>query len=117
MILNQSRWSIVEPITKSSKDALLQELVLEEVIIRRETNLKAFRRGLSVLKITDLLDEYPDLMRVLFVAGDSRSITSHQFVSLIGCKRPENPQQGYSYDIFMEFVAHIEGKYMCTYIL
>ena len=67
MILNQSRWSIIHAVTKSNKDALLQQLILEEVIIRQEANLKAFRRGLDVLGITALLEEYPHLLKPLFI--------------------------------------------------
>ena len=68
MILNQSRWSVIQAITKSKKGALLQQLIMEEVIIRQEANLKAFRRGLGVLEITRILEEYPKLLRPLFIA-------------------------------------------------
>ena len=83
MILNHSSWSILEAITKANKDVMLQQLILEEVIIRREAYLKAFRRGMSVLEITDKLQEYSHLLR---------------------------PLQGHAYDMFMEFVARIEGR-------
>ena len=42
MIINGSRWSSIEPITKSNKGALLQQLLLEEVVIRRQANMQAF---------------------------------------------------------------------------
>ena len=109
MILNQSRWSIIEAITKSNKDALLQQLILEEVIIRREANLKAFRRGLGVMGISSLLCGYANLLRPLFVE-ERRLLTANEFKSLIDCRRPSNSEQSRAYDFFMEFIAHIEGN-------
>lgn len=41
-IINQSSWSIVEPVTVANRAALLQHLMWEEVILRRESNIKAF---------------------------------------------------------------------------
>lgn len=109
MILNHSSWSILEAITKANKDVMLQQLILEEVIIRREANLKAFRRGMRVLEITDKLQEYSHLLRPLFVA-EEHAITASQFKGWIESERPSDPEQGHAYDMFMEFVAHIEGR-------
>ena len=109
MILNQSRWSIIEAITKSNKDALLQQLILEKVIIRREANLKAFRRGLGVMGISSLLCGYANLLRPLFVE-ERRLLTANEFKSFIDCRRPSNSEQSRAYDFFMEFIAHIEGN-------
>ena len=109
MILNQSRWSIIHAVTRSNKDALLQQLIMEEVIIRREANLKAFRRGLSVLGISSMMEEHPDLVRPLFIE-EEHPLTANQFKSLIDCEQPSDPLQGRAYEMFMDFVAHIEGN-------
>ena len=109
MILNQSRWSIIHAVTKSNKDALLQQLIIEEVIIRQEANLKAFRCGLGVLGMTSMLEEYPHLLRPLFVE-EEHPLTASQFKNLIESERPSDPVQSRAYDMFMEFVTHIEGK-------
>ena len=44
-IVNQSSWSIVEPVNMTNKAALLQHLIWEEVILRRESNIHAFMKG------------------------------------------------------------------------
>ena len=86
MILNQSRWSSIEVITKSNKDALLQQLIImEEVIIRREANLKSFRHGLEVMVIPSLLRGYAHLLRPLFVK-EQHLLTANEFRSSIDCR-------------------------------
>ena len=44
-LLNHSSWSLIEPMNKSDKHALLQQLILKEVIIHHEVNLKALSVG------------------------------------------------------------------------
>ena len=109
MILNNSRWSIIEAIDKTNKDAFLQQLIMEEVVIRREANLKAFRRGMNMLGITSIIEKYPHLVRPLMIA-EEHSITAAQFKCLIESERPSDSDQGQAYDMFMEFITHIEGK-------
>lgn len=108
MILNNSRWSVVDAIDKTNKDALLQQLILEEVIVRREANIRAFKRGMTVLNVSSLLEQYPVLMRPLLV-DEGMEMTSQFFKSLIKSKRPDQPHQALSYDMFLEFVEFIGG--------
>ena len=48
----------------ANKAALLQHLMLEEVILRRECNiqLQAFMQGLGHLKLLELMQQYPELL-------------------------------------------------------
>ncbi len=96
MIINRSRWRAIEPINKSNKGALLQQLILEEVFIRREAYILAFKRGMAV---SDLIRDYPALMRPLLVAEDS-VFTSDDFMSLIGSLKPSEPIQLLSFERF-----------------
>ena len=57
-ILNNSRWGHTQAITVENKAALLQHLILEEVIVRREDNLKAFIIGLEQLGLRGLIKAY-----------------------------------------------------------
>lgn len=109
MILNNSRWSVVEAIDKSNKDALLQQLIFEEVIVRREANIRAFKHGMSLLNVSSLLEDYPTLMRPLLVA-EGPGITSQIFKSLIKSRRPDRLNQAAAYDMFLDFVEFIGGK-------
>ena len=60
-IINQSGWSIIEPVTMENKASLLQHLIWEEVILRREGNIQAFKQGLDCLKLLQLMQTWPCL--------------------------------------------------------
>lgn len=106
-VVNHSRWSVTENITRANKTALLQQLIWEEAVVRREHNLMAFRRGMKVLGIVELLQQYPNLTRPLLVAEKS-VLSSQQFLSLIDAVKPECPDECLAYERFMEFIAYIE---------
>ena len=107
-ILNNSRWSIIDAVDMSNKDALSQLLIAEEVIVRREANLKAFCRGLNVVGFADLIEKWPNLMRPLLVTEDFE-ITSTIFKGLIKSQKPSSPAESRAYDMFMNFISSIEG--------
>ena len=116
MILNNSRWSAVQAIDKTNKDAFLQQLILEEVIVRCEANLKAFLCGMRVLGVASLVMDYPFLIKPLMVAGEF-TFTSPLFLSLIKGHRPLEPEHSQTYDIFFEFVKIIGGRWLANLIL
>ena len=70
-ILNGCGWCITQPIVPANKLSFLQHLIQDEVITRREHNLKAFQCGLNVLSVCDLLKRYPGATKELFVAQNS----------------------------------------------
>ena len=109
-IINRSRWSITEAITKSNKSALLQQLIWEEVVLRREENLRAFRRGMSALGIVDLLQCHPVLTRPLLVFEEDVVITLQYFVSLISSLKPVQQEECSAYERFMDFLSYIESR-------
>ncbi len=115
-IINHSRWSITESITKSNKSALLQQLIWEEVIIRREHNMKAFRRGMRILGIVDLLQRHPLLTRPLLVAEDDVVFTSQKFISLISSSKPVQLDECQAYERFIEFVSYIESRLLLFFV-
>ena len=96
--------SITEPVVASNKIRFLQH---QEVITRRETNLKAFYYGLNVLQVGDLIKAHPERTRSLFVAGPD-CLSSARFLSLILSTRPEQVviNQGRAFDYFRKFVLH-----------
>lgn len=114
-IVNHSRWSVTDAITKSNKLALLQQLIWEEVVHRREHNLKAFRKGLNILGIVNLIQHNPNITRPLFVFDGNATLTSQQFISMIESSQPVYPDECQAYERFMEFVTLLEkGEYTCT---
>ena len=68
--------------------------------------------GLSVLGITSMVEEYPNLLRPLFIE-EEHPLTASQFKSLIDSKQPSDPLQSRAYEMFMDFVTHIEGNHCC----
>ena len=54
---------MLDGINKSNKDMFLQQLILEEVIVRREANIRAFSRGLKVQDMLSMITGYPHLIR------------------------------------------------------
>ena len=53
---------MLDGINKSNKDMFLQQLILEEVIVRSEANIRAFSRGLKVLDMLSMITGYPHLI-------------------------------------------------------
>ena len=88
--------------------ALSQLLIAEEVILRRDANLKAFCHGLNVVGFVDLIEKWPNLMRPLLVTDDFE-ITSTIFKGLIKSQKPSSPVESRAYDMLMDFISLIEG--------
>ena len=88
LIINQSQWSIVEPVTTSNKSSLIQHLIWEEVIQRRDQNIQAFKRGPKQFKMVELIQKHPDMLKPLFVAQPSQEITAGEFWSLVASLKP-----------------------------
>lgn len=112
-LVNLSSWSLYEPINMANRHALLQQLVFEEVIIRREGNLKALRRGLGTLEWPVLLAKHTDLLKPFFVTGELKAITVEQVKNAISSPWPACPKQARAYDHFMDLISHFEGVYYC----
>ena len=103
-ILNNSKWGHTKAITVENKAALLQHLILEEVIVRWEDNLKAFILGLELLGLRSVIKIYPTLMKPLFMHQDQASLTADRFrmlIVLIGSVRPgSDDDRSKAFDFF-----------------
>ena len=96
---------MLDGINKSNKDMFMQQLIFEEVIVRREANIRAFSRGLKVL---DMLSSYPHLIRPLMVPTEI-SLYANLFLSLLHKSETKNPKESKAYQLFISFVHFIEG--------
>ena len=110
-ILKSCGWCITKPITLSNKMQFLQHLVQDEVIAKRERNMKAFVRGLDYLEFGELVRQHPEMTRSLFVAAQSGTISAKVFLSLISANRPESKEHARAFDYFKEFIAYLEGEF------
>lgn len=110
-IINHSGWSITEPVTLTNKAGLLQHLIWEEVILRRDGNIQAFKRGLDHLKLLQLMQTHPALLKPLFVVQPTcEDLTAQAFWGLVASLRPRDEDKQQAYDFFRDFVFHLEGK-------
>lgn len=73
-------------LTQEFKTALLQGLIFDEVIAKRQDHIAAFQKGLERLEVMELIRKHPQQMRKLFVHSDE-TLNADQFLSLI-----ETPQ-------------------------
>ena len=107
-IINNSAWGITEPVTVLNKTRLLQQLILEEVIIKREHNMRAFLKGLVYLGVNELLTKHPELMRDFF-CDNNQELSAEKFFQLIKDPILNDDRAKVAYDFFKEFVIHLEG--------
>ena len=94
----------------ANKLSFLQYLIHDEVIAKREQNIKAFCHGLDSLSIGTLIKMHPDVMRSLFVAQKDNVITADIFFSLMSNDLPKNENEERAINYFKEFVVHIESE-------
>lgn len=95
----------------------MQQLIWEEVIQRRDQNIQAFKRGLSQLKLFELIQKHPDLLKPLFVAQPSqREITAEDFWGLVASLKPHEHQRARVFEYFREFVFYLGGKLVCVWV-
>ena len=66
-IVNSSRWPVTKPINMRTKAKLNQEITIEELLSKREENLRAFQKGLSMLDFLAPYHKHPTLTRELFI--------------------------------------------------
>lgn len=66
-IINNSGWDHTNPVNLHTKDNLVQGLIVDEVIGKRERQLRAMRRGLQHLGVLDLLLKHPKQTEELFI--------------------------------------------------
>ena len=63
-LINSSGWSPIQVITVNNKTSLLQGLIYEEIVRKRQNQIISLCRGLEKL---DLCRSHPELMRDVFV--------------------------------------------------
>ena len=100
---------MTKTIMKENKSLFLQQLLYEEVIEKREHNLKAFLKGLNCLNIGDLIKGHSSLTSALFVAPADPTFTSEAFFKLVSSQKPVVEDWAKAFDYFKEYVIYLEG--------
>lgn len=120
-IINASKWPSTQPITNLTKHSLLQKLVVEEVIKKRDDHILSLRKGLEVLGFVAVMQRFPKQCEQLFVYGE-RLLTAAKLRGLIGTPRPQGSKQRQAYDFFSSYIDDREYTYgkclhTCNYIV
>ena len=68
-IINCSRWDQTATITLGNKSLLLWELVYEELVLKRRSQIKSIQEGLEISGLLRYIKDYPDLCRPIFVSS------------------------------------------------
>ena len=100
VLVNSSGWSPMKVVNKTTKNELVQGLLFNEVIYKREKQLQAFRKGLDRLGFLQLLKMNP-VLRYLLVHEET-PMTSSMFLSLIA--KDETVQASLAYNLFVNYV-------------
>ncbi len=102
-IVNSSSWDITEMITMEERSALISELIIDELLQKRINQLNAIKEGLDVASVHRYLRLYPELMKELFITG--QSVSKVAFLSLLAFKDDDlSATQQQVYDWFLRFI-------------
>ena len=84
-----------------SRTEFLQQLIISEVIIKRQDAIKAFCRGLDRLDIIKLLKHNPETMKPMFLFDATSPLTAERIIHFIST---QNECLVKVYDWFMEYL-------------
>ena len=104
-IVNSSGWPTTKCITTISKSEFLQQLILNEVVLKRQHAIQALCRGLDHLNVAKLLQKNCDLMQPVFLCDANRPLTAEMLIRLISTPKPEEERFGEVYDWFLQYLT------------
>ena len=106
-----------------TKMELVQTLIIEEVIRKRDVNIRAFRKGLFILGFLNLCRDHPLLTKELFVYT-KQNLTASVFLSLLEPGLPPRSQLSQTtYTYFQQYIEERGGcgsersKYFSSYTI
>ncbi len=113
-LVNASGWPTSKVVDVNSKNDLLQQLLVNEVIRNRAKQMQLFRRGLKILGFHQLVLLYPNKSEVLFLYQQS-PFTGKQFLELVTSPEPEQQSEKTAYQYFIEYAANLPqtGEFIC----
>ena len=100
----------------ATKMELVQILIIEEVIQKRDVNIGAFRKGLFILGFLNLCRDHPLLTKELFVYS-KKDLTANVFFSLLEPVSPlKSPLSLAAYTYFQKYIEE-RGSEPSEYII
>ena len=119
-LVDSSRWSTTASINMNTKGALIQVLIMDEVIGKRQIQMENLRKGLTKFSgFFSLCQKYPEKCKSLFVYTD-QDVTYDVFLKLMA---PVFDNTGTHGDILTWFTDYLKererektgAKLMCIY--
>ena len=111
-LVNGSQWDISTKVSKINRETLLSMLVYEELVTKREKQLKAMREGLRFTGIYNYIKENQDFFRSTFIGTDT-PITSAMLMAKIDFDTcvPVTEMQHSILDWFRKFILDSDVTY------
>lgn len=106
-IINCSRWPITKPVTVNTKTELVQTLLVEELLNKRLDNIRAMKRGLSVLGFVDMCQTNISLTASLFLYTP-KEFRAVDFLNLVSKQPPLSQKQQNAYRWFVNYIQERE---------
>ncbi len=102
-VINASGWPPTKLIGMTNKSSLLQGLIFDELITKRQSQITAIRKGLASLGILRLCRTYPHLMKELFVYS-FRPFGAAELMALIAPPDTTTEQSRQAWEWFKQYV-------------
>lgn len=105
-IINSLSWPVTKSINCKSKFQLGQTLLVEEILHKREGNIRAMRRGMDALGFFKLCSEHPETTKKLFLHTPIK-LNSSQLFSLMHektAKPVDHPKHAVAFTYFMKYI-------------
>ena len=111
-LINSSGWSPVKQVTVTTKTELVQGLIFNEVVYKRDKQLRALRKGLENLGLLKLLQMNPELKNLLVF--EQSHLTGTLFLSLL--EQDEEVEASPAFSLFQVYMESRPCEGICCRI-
>lgn len=115
-VVNNAGWPPEKHVTLANRIELMNGIIEQELVHKRERVIAAFGRGLEVLGLRTLMCQHPQEFRCVFVY-QNQPLTAKTFTGLIVSKPPLGKRKLRVYQWFMQYIQDRESTGMCVYTL
>ncbi len=97
----------------ATKDLIIQQIMLNQVIYSRKAAIDQFMDGLSNLLFQELFQQFPALCEPLFVSSSCSQPTPLKLLDMLKVKSGATVEQEHTFSFLKEYVSALsaEGMY------
>ena len=107
-ILNCSRWDPSTLVTVKSKNVLVSELVFDDIVRKRMTQVKSIQEGLQISGFLSYMKKFPNICRPIFVYAEA-TVTTDRLMHLIKSNSETDFEKIQSRKFFDTFLYNANG--------